>query len=148
MNEFIEQVSAESFDEWLRMGLDLWPENTVDELKECFLDIQRNEKEKAFLYRIDNEYVGFINISIRRDYVEGSSSSPVGYIEGVYVKASYRKNGIARRLVRKAEEWSRDMGCNQIGSDIELNNKVSYDFHRGIGFEEANRVICFIKDIE
>ncbi len=30
MNEFIEQVSAESFDEWLRMELDLWPENTVE----------------------------------------------------------------------------------------------------------------------
>jgi len=148
MNDFIEQVSEQSFDEWLHMGLDLWPDNTADELKECFLDLLRNEKEIAFLYRVGNAYVGFINISIRSDYVEGSSSSTVGYIEGIYVKPLYRKKGIARKLAKKAEEWSRLKGCIQIGSDIELNNKISYDFHKGIGFEEANRLICFIKNIE
>lgn len=69
------------------------------------------------------------------------------YIEGVYVKPLYRQKSIARKLVKKAEEWSRDSGCSQIGSDIKFDNKVSYDFHKGIGFIEANRIICFIKDI-
>ena len=34
--------------------------------------------------------IGFAQCTLRNDYVEGSSSSPVGYLEGIYVKDEYR----------------------------------------------------------
>ncbi len=60
----------------------------------------------------------------------------------------WREKGIARRLLEKGQEWARAKGCSEMGSDIELNNDASYHFHTRVGFQEANRVICFIKDIE
>lgn len=141
------EVTEESFADWLAMGLELWPENKEEELRKVFLDLLNSGKETAFVYRVDGEYIGFINVSIRSDYVEGSDSSPVGFIEGVYVKKAYRKRGIATQLVTKGERWALSLGCTQMGSDIEMTNQASYDFHTKIGFQEANRIICFIKDI-
>lgn len=38
-------------------------------------------------------------------------------------------------------------GCDELGSDCELENTLSIEFHNGVGFEEANRLVCFIKKI-
>lgn len=142
------EVTEESFTPWLALGLELWPGHSAEELAEVFLDVLHSEKETAFLYKAGNEYAGFINVSIRSDYVEGSDSSPVGFVEGIFVKEAHRKKGIARELVKRAEEWALGRGCTQMGSDIEITNNNSYDFHTKIGFKEANRIICFIKDIK
>lgn len=147
MTEYIVEVNNESLDPWVEMGLQLWPDNQEEELREVFINITNSDKEKAFLYKVNDEYVGFINVSIRNDYVEGSDSSPVGYVEGIFIKEDFRKKGMAKALVDKGEEWAKSKGCTQMASDIEAHNMVSYDFHLGIGFKEANRLICFIKDI-
>ena len=45
---------------------------------------------------------GFAQAQLRRDYVEGSSTSPVGYLEGVYVEPDFRRRGFAQALLRAA----------------------------------------------
>ncbi|KAB3532455.1 aminoglycoside 6'-N-acetyltransferase [Alkaliphilus serpentinus] len=148
MKGYIEEVSKEGFEEWVAMGLELWPDNTAEGLAVEFKNLLESAKEKAYLYKVNNKYVGFINISLRNDYVEGSVSSPVGYVEGIYIKEDYRKMGIAKLLVEKGEKWAKGKGCSQMASDIEAHNTICYDFHLNIGFKEANRLICFIKDID
>ena len=37
--------------------------------------------------------------------------------------------------------------CTEFASDCEINNEISLQFHLSMGFEEANRIICFRKDI-
>lgn len=46
-----------------------------------------------------------------------------------------------------AKEWGKEKGCSELASDCILSNQLSIDFHKGIGFEEANRLVCFIKSI-
>lgn len=145
--ECIVEANGENLPIWVELGLQLWPDNSIEEMRGIFLDILHSEKETAFLCRVGQEYVGFINVSIRVDYVEGSNSSPVGFVEGIYVKASHRKQGIAKRLLERGEKWVFSQGCTQMGSDIEQHNTASYNFHKSVGFQEANRIICFIKDI-
>jgi aminoglycoside 6'-N-acetyltransferase I len=144
----IVEVSKENMPPWVEMGVSLWPDHSFEEMRETCVSILDSQKETGFLCRLYGEYVGFINVSIRADYVEGSSSSPVGYVEGIYVQASHRKRGIAKRLLQRAESWARSKGCTQMGSDIELGNTASYAFHKKAGFQEANRIICLIKDID
>jgi len=81
------------------------------------------------------------------DYVEGTESSPVGYLEGIFVKADCRKKGYAKELLFACEKWAKDMGCSEFASDCELDNVDSFKFHMAMGFEEANRIICFRKEI-
>lgn len=144
----IVKVTGATLNDWVKMGIQLWPDCTEDELKDIFQSVLESNKEEGFLYYLNNKYVGFINVSIRSDYVNGSESSPVGYIEGIYVKPEYRNRNIARKLVRAGEIWANSRGCMQMASDILIDNNVSYDFHKKVGFDEAERVVCFIKDIK
>ena len=132
---------------WIELGEALWPEHTKNEITESFNDILGNAKETAFICTYDKQIIGFINLSIRVDYVEGSSSSPVGYIEGIYVLPEYRKRGISRKLVKMGEQWALKRNCTEFASDVELDNKNSQKFHERIGFKEANRIVHYIKDI-
>ena len=126
--------------EWAALCVALWPHTSLEEHIEESLP---NE----FLYYIEDEAVAFVSLSLRRDYVEGTDSSPVGYLEGIYVKPEFRGRGIATELVSFAKEWSVARGCVEFASDCELTNEDSLKFHTKIGFKEANRIICFTMNL-
>lgn len=148
MQTNIINTNKDNFNELITMALDLWPDNTYEGLEAEVLDLMNGDKDIFFISVTNDIISGFIHMSIRTDYVEGSDSTPVGFVEGIYVKPEFRNKGIARLLVNFGEEWVKSKGCTQVGSDIEYDNNISYEFHRAIGFEEANRIICFIKEIE
>ena len=137
----------EYLDDLTSMALDLWPQNEYMHLRDEFERCEGDEKQMVFLSILDDLPVGFVHVALRADYVEGADSSPVGYVEGIYVLPEFRKKGMSKKLILEAEEWSKSKGCVQIASDIEDENVVSYAFHVGVGFKEVNRVICFIKNI-
>ena len=86
-------------------------------------------------------------MDLRHDYVEGTESRPVGYLEGIYVREEYRNRGYAGELLAECEKWAKQKGCSEFASDCELNNDASLQFHMRVGFTEANRIICFTKRI-
>lgn len=125
----------------------LWPGADACELQKEFGKISMDGNRAAFLCLESGKGIGFAEFSLRRDYVEGTDTRPVGYLEGIYVREQYRKRGIAGNLVRLGEAWAREMGCRQMASDCELPNEASREFHLRCGFSEANRIVCFVKDI-
>ncbi len=139
----IVSVNKHNINAWAELCNQLWPNSSKEELIDTF----KEGKENAFMYRLDNQYIAFINLSIRSDYVEGSETSPVGYVEGIYVKPDYRGQGISRLLIEHAEKWSMDQGFKELASDCELANSESIVFHNRVGFTEANRIVCFIKTL-
>lgn len=125
----------------------LWPSHTVNELeKEMELLIEDDNAIILIAYQ-NNEAMGFAQCQLRVDYVEGTDSSPVGYLEGIYVLENYRNSGVARELVKECERWAKRKGCLEFASDCELGNEQSLAMHLRLGFTEANRIICFRKDI-
>ena len=82
---------------------------------------------------------------MRRDYVEGTETSPVGYPEGIFILEEYRLRGYARELLLCCEKWAKEKRCSEFASDCELGNDDSLNFHAAMGFEEANRIIYFKK---
>lgn len=87
---------------------------------------------------------GFIEAGTRT-YAEGCHSSPVGYIEGWWVDPGHRRAGVGTALVAAAENWARARGLTEMASDTDLGNRLSEDSHRALGYQEAERVICFRK---
>ena len=135
--------------DWLEMALALWPHESKEDMESLFHTLFISENDQMLICKTDEGIAaGFANISIRKDYVEGSNSSPVGYIEGIYVKPEFRKKGIAKKFVELAEDWSREKGCTELGSDTELENIESQKFHRHIGFDGESRIVHFIKSIK
>jgi len=133
---------------WLEMALALWSHESTDDMESLFHTLFASENDEMLIARTDEGIAaGFANISIRKDYVEGSNSSPVGYIEGIYVKPEFRKQGIAKKFIELAEDWSRKRGCKELGSDTEIENVESQKFHRHIGFDGESHIVHFIKKI-
>ena len=125
----------------------LWPEHTEAEMQKELSDILAKSDAAFFLAYSEEAAVGFAQCQLRRDYVEGTDSTPVGYLEGIYVADAYRKQGIAKSLLAACESWAKEKGCTEFASDCELSNTQSLQFHLNMGFEEANRIICFTKKL-
>jgi aminoglycoside 6'-N-acetyltransferase I len=89
--------------------------------------------------------VGFIEASVRTDYVNGTQSSPVAFLEGLYVVPEARRKGVARALVAAVERWGCDVGCSEFASDASIENQLSHTVHRALGFQETERVVFFRK---
>ena len=140
---------AESKDLYIlsKLACQLWPDHTVEEMQIEFAEIIAKPDAAFFLAYIDETAIGFAQCQLRYDYVEGTDSSPVGYLEGIYVAEEYRKQGVAKELLTACESWAKEKGCTEFASDCELDNVQSLQFHLNVGFEEANRIICFTKKL-
>ena len=126
------------------LALKLWPDHGPEALQAELAETLKKEDAAFFLTEND---AGFAQCQLRRDYVEGTQSSPVGYLEGIYVEEASRGQGLARKLLTACQEWARKQGCREFASDCELTNNQSLRFHLALGFEEANRIICFAKKL-
>lgn len=141
----VEPVDAEA---WTRMRVALWPEGRddhVDEVAEHFR--VRPSGAECFVAELPGRgLVGFVEVGLRA-YAEGCHSSPVGYLEGIWVDGPSRGSGVGRRLVEAAERWARAKGCTEMASDRLLENDASGAFHAAVGYREVERIVCFRKDL-
>lgn len=129
------------------MASQIWTKHTADELIPELESSLFDNNSAVFVKYVDSIPIGFAQCSLRNDYVEGTNSSPVGYLEGIYVKPEYRNQGFAKELLKQCEQWSAEKGCAEFASDCELDNSESLEFHKNCGFTEANRIICFTKKL-
>lgn len=125
----------------------MWDRHTVQELTEEFSEVITKGNAQFFLKYEEHTPVGFAQCQLRYDYVEGTASSPVGYLEGIFVKEEYRHRGYAKELLSECEKWAKEKGCREFASDCEIDNENSFRFHMAMGFAEANRIICFAKKL-
>lgn len=125
----------------------LWPDNTIEQMLDDLALLLESEDSAIFLTYDGTTAVGFAQCGLRYDYVEGTEHSPVGYLEGIYVEESHRRRGYAGLLLSACEIWAKEQGCSEFASDCELHNTESLHFHLNVGFEEANRIICFVKSL-
>jgi aminoglycoside 6'-N-acetyltransferase I len=124
----------------------MW-DHDPEELEPEFASLTASDEAACFLAWNDNQPIGFAQCQLRHDYVEGCDTSPVGFLEGIYVEAEHRFNGVARALLSACEDWARSVGCSEFASDCELDNHDSLAWHLKSGFAEVNRTIWFAKKL-
>jgi len=130
-----------------QLQLLLWPDHTLEEMKLEMGKVLASPDGVVFIATIGENLAGFAECRLRHDYVEGTHTSPVGYLEGIFVKPEYRRHGVARFLFQYCEKWAKDKGCSEFASDCELINQASIEFHKDSGFQEVNRTVNFSKKI-
>jgi aminoglycoside 6'-N-acetyltransferase I len=143
----VEEISEQNLKPLTTLMLELWPDCLYDEEYQNCRRILTEADETCYLLKKNNEYIAFIQLALRHDYVEGTASSPVGYIEGIYVRPLFRRSGLAGQLVQLAKKWTKEKGCGQLASDVEIDNSVSITFHKKRGFKEVNRLVCLVMDM-
>lgn len=133
---------------WLAMRCALWPDHAeswhADEIQQFLAGTLREPLAVLVALGDADRPVGFVELSIR-PYAEGCSTDHVAYLEGWYVLPGARRQGVGAALVAAAEQWGRDQGCTEFGSDALLDNEVSAAAHLALGFQEVECIRCFRK---
>ena len=57
----------------------------AEELADEFEELISSKECAVFLLVLEDRPAGFAQCQLRHDYVEGTVSSPVGYLEGIFV---------------------------------------------------------------
>ena len=134
---------------WLELRQALWPHCAVEEhLSEMASFLAAPQRYAQFMANAaGGQPIGFAEASVRADYVNGTNSSPVAFLEGIYVVAELRRKGTGSALVAAVSAWARSAGCSELASDALLENVSSHAVHRALGFQETERVVFFRKEL-
>ena len=132
---------------WLTLRSRLWPHASDSE----HLREMADALARGHLVRLPRapggSAMGFVEASRRVDYVNGTSSSPVAFLEGLYVEPTARRQGVGRALVAEVERWAAAQGCSELASDSPLENLAAHAVHRALGFDETERVVYFRRPV-
>lgn len=139
----IRKATLEDYKVVANLAHELWNDCELDKLENEFQEHLSSSDMVIYIDYQDMNPIAFVECSLRYDYVEGTDTTPVAYLEGIYVKEEYRLKKIASKLVEHCQNWAREKGCSWFASDCELENNTSFQFHKKIGFQEVNRIICF-----
>ncbi|MEW7993700.1 MAG: GNAT family N-acetyltransferase [gamma proteobacterium symbiont of Clathrolucina costata] len=144
----IREIKKSDLKQWSKMRTSLWPntqDNHLSEINEYFSG-ESIDIDQVYVAVFDQQAVGFIELNLR-NFAEGSRHPLVPYVEAWYVEPEHRGMGYGKALMRQAEEWALAQGCTELASDTEITNHQSIAMHRYLGFEETERIVCFLKKL-
>ena len=147
-NFVIRPVKKPDLNEWFRLRKLLWDESTDEEHRVEMRDIFEHSETQLILAAEteSGKLVGFLEASIR-PFVEDCHTDHVGYLEGWFVEEKFRRYGIGRQLVRRAEQWAKRKGCTEMASDSEIGNNPSLQAHLKLGYDISSKLIHLRKDL-
>lgn len=125
----------------------MWEKYSKESLTEKYEKVLNQKTSRIFLLYLNCSPIAFAHCQLRYEYVEGTKTSPVGYLEGIFVKKEYRKEGYSKFLIKSCESWLKTKNCSEFASDSGIDNNDSYCFHMSNDFIEVNRIICYKKYI-
>lgn len=91
--------------------------------------LKDNPFTKWYIYELNNEIVGFINIDIIYEKAE---------IEYIYVVEKWRKNKIATKLLEKAEKDLINKRVSTITLEVNVNNFRAIKFYEKNEYKKIN----------
>ena len=143
----VRQATVSDMVAWVDLRARLWPDtsNSTHQDEAAALLTTAPTDSVAFMALTDQGAAGFAEATVRRDYVNGCDTSPVAFLEGIYVRPDMHGTGIGRALVDAVQSWARSRDCSELASDAALDNTDSHAFHRATGFAETERVVFFRK---
>ena len=144
MDITIRRVTQEDKAEWLRMRKGIWPDWTDEYLGVDLDHILASDNDMVIFACVDGKPIGLTEARIR-EYGEGCSTSPVGYLEGWFVQEEYRGKGVVGIMTQAAEDWIREKGCTEVASDTWLENEPSIRAHVKMGYVEVERLVHYVK---
>ena len=131
--------------QWRALRFALWPRDDDGSFDADITDILASGGRLAAFGAFDgDQMIGFVEVG-ERPWGDGCDTAPVGWVEGIYVDPGHRRSGIRAAFIGLAEQWARDRGYQELGSDVEADNAASLQGHAAWGFEETERLVMFRK---
>jgi len=128
---------------WLALRIALWPEGSEADHLDGMADMLARGHYVRLAVTATGVAVGLVEAAKRVDYVNGTTTSPVAFLEGLYVVPEWRRRGVARTLVDSVVDWALQEDLSELASDSLIDNVAAHTAHRALGFEETERVVYF-----
>lgn len=106
---------------------------TAENIGETYEKMAADDRYHTFVALIDGAVAGFVTA------VESLAAGfPVGYLKmnGLAVKAEYRRRGVATRLMNQLERLARERGLSDIGLASGFQREDAHKFYESIGYEK------------
>ncbi len=133
---------------WVDLRAQLWPDTSRNvHHDEAQAILATTPTQSVAFLDFDSGARGFVEASLRHDHVNGCDTSPVAFVEGIYVRLDLQGSGIGRALLEAVKSWAQERGCSELASDAHLENVASHAFHTALGFDETERVVFFRKQL-
>ena len=136
--EFI--VPTSDNQDWLAFRKALYHDLDDNFNSEEMKSVEQSKDRIVYLMHDNDRAIGMLELALR-NFVDGCLSSPVAYLEGIYLLPEYQRMGLSSLMMKKVKEWALNQGCTELASDAELNNLPSQKFHIKAGFQETYRVV-------
>jgi aminoglycoside 6'-N-acetyltransferase I len=144
---FLERLTTTHLPHLIPMVMELWQDAVYEEELVSWKLIAGSKQEYCLIAKSKSEYIGFVHITLRSDYVQGVDADKIPYLEAIYVRPAHRKTKIATLLLNHAEAWAKQQGFKHLASDTEMDNLNSQAFHAKVGFKEVGKIICYVKSL-
>ena len=146
----IRTIQATDAAAWSALRIEFLPEIkdiSQAEVNAFFLGSYPNVQEVLVTLDDNQHMIGFIELNLR-DNVPGSSQQTTPYIEAWFVSPDCQGQGIGKALIEAAEQWAKQQGFQELGSDTPIRNEKSIGLHKQLGFNEIERVVCLLKRLD
>jgi hypothetical protein len=100
-----------------------------------------DEREAVFVAIFDNQIVGFIHVERYNTlYFETMAN-----ILGLAVSTKFRKHGIGKALVEKAEDWANENDIALMRLNSGATRSGAHEFYRHLGYSSEKNQLRFVK---
>jgi len=119
----------------------LYPEDIGPDFKQTFENFVNSEDGVIMLAERSNKVIGVLVGSYHLDI---DWEGRIAKIDALIVEETYRKEGIGKKLVQRFITMVRRKQCKAIKSRINRKNVVAQEFHKSLGFTEADTYEYFL----
>ena len=139
----LKTIEREEFPLWKAMRQELYHSTGDPSPDEEMRNIHTSDDWHCwFITDVDGEVIGLAEISIR-NIVDGCLTSPVPYLEGLFIMPGHRALGLGTVVMQMLMDWAVGQGYQEFATDAELENNRAQKFYEKLAFEEVDRVVVY-----
>jgi ribosomal protein S18 acetylase RimI-like enzyme len=127
-----------------RIGTQLGYDVDTPETAERIGRVLSRSDQQIFVAELDDQVVGWVHAMIF-DLIE---SEPFVVIGGLVVDSNHRRLGIARNLMARAEDWTRERGLSIVRLSSSSTRTAAHTFYKTIGYEHIKTQYAFAKSLD
>jgi ribosomal protein S18 acetylase RimI-like enzyme len=104
------------------------------------LGLLADEDHGLFVAEIEGQVAGYVHVTVREaPPIPILVPRRIAVVDNIVVKEAYRRSGLGRALMGRAEQWAQAKGA----ADVELNvyefNESAIAFYESLGYETFSR---------
>ena len=123
-----------------QLGYDITQPETADRIRRIV-----SRDDQRFLVAVaENRPVAWVHAAIL-EFIESEAFVIIG---GLVVDRNYRRQGIARLLMRQVEDWARERGCFIIRLTSSSTRTGAHRFYEQLGYENIKMQYAFAKALD